>query len=753
MKFNDLLSKLKSLVPRKKITENFFSLNIDLDTVTAAVWTINQNRLVILNTARATYQNGDDFKSDKSILSFIDAANYSLDAALANITPEPTKLLFGVPDVWLEDDDIKAEYLKILRRTVKELGVEPMAYVSITHAISHLLQKQQGVPLSAVLVEASDPVIVSVIKAGQNLGSKVQTYGGDIGKDVEDALSGFTGIEVLPARILVYGGQDPTRAREELSSYRWGGQLPFLHLPRAEALEDLVDIRAVAFAGGSELVPELHPEISLLPRGADTKLSRPLPDETEEMPEGSANEAGFVEGDIKKRPPRVAEPESQGYPGSEEEADIIEQEEWVDGRRPGSEAGQEGVSLASRVQALITAPLMAMADGTPQVNRLPRLLARKMVIIPVTVLVGLTAAYIFIPSAKVAVFVDMQPLTNSAQIIADPSITAVDQENNKIPGKLIETDVSGSGSIATTGKKKVGDPARGKVVIYNATTNPVNLNRGTVLTAGSGLKFTLDEDVKVASKSANASDPPSRSDVVGATASDIGPEGNIAAGTDLTVAGFSQAQVEAKVDTAFSGGVSKDVAVVTADDQNRLLAQVTSELKQKAQPQLQSQPSGDLKILPEALLETITRKSFTKNIGDQADSLTVSVTAHYKTTAFSDADLKSLAGKLIQTQVPDPSKYSIDNSQAQVDAEVTKVDKNGLVYFNARFKSKLMPKLDIGRLKDEISGKTPSQARQILKAAEPSIIDVLIKVSPPLPGPLDRLPLRKENISIDVTAK
>src|SRR5581483_8310619 len=133
-------------------------------------------------------------------------------------------------------------------------------------------------------------------------------------------------------------------------------------------------------------------------------------------------------------------------------------------------------------------------------------------------------------------------------------------------------------------------------------------SQGTTLSTGDGKKFTLDTSVSVASKSASAADPPTHSDPASATAAQIGPDGNIAAGTDLTVGNYSQSDVDAKVDTAFSGGVSQNVQVVTAADQQKLLAQVTSNLKAQAQSQLQGKLTGDMKVQQESFVETITKK-------------------------------------------------------------------------------------------------------------------------------------------------
>src|SRR5262249_43099296 len=153
----------------------------------------------------------------------------------------------------------------------------------------------------------------------------------------------------------------------------------------------------------------------------------------------------------------------------------------------------------------------------------------------------------------------------------------------------------------------------------------------------------------------------------------------------------------------------------------------------KAKDQLQAKLTGDQKVLQESLVETITKKSFSKNIGDQASKFSLTVTAHYKGTAYSDNDLKAIVSKLVQTKIPDPDHYTLDMTQTQTQADVSQVGKDGKLYFNAKFVAKLMPKLNTKVLTDKIAGKTPDEAEQILKLNEESIIGARFALTPPMP--------------------
>lgn len=714
MNLKDLLPKSLPFSKPKETFEYFFALNITQDNVEGAVWGIEGNKLVIINSASHKYESEADL---------VKAANYALDEALADFQPEPVKVLFGVPDAWLQDDDLKPDYLRLLRKMVKELDVEPMAYVSTTHALSHMLQKSQGgTPLTAILVEVVDPLVATVVKGGKVMGSKREKRTADLPNDIEKALASFSDIEVLPSKIVIYGPNNVDKYKEELVGFSWLSQLPFLHLPKIETLDIGDTLKAVCLAGASELNPHIdyrfgkstyNPNIAL-PVGSQKAAK--LMEHDDELEEN----AGFVAGDIKQNL-RFPHPPDDVYSNVHQRKNPL-------------------LKILTTILAFL--PL----SKVPLPAKMPKLT----LIVPVAILFLLVLAYIFLPKGKVTVFLDMRVLEKDAEVIADPNITEVDEEAKKIPGKTVVSEVDGSLKGEATGKKKVGEAAKGKVIVYNATSRSVTLGKGTTMTGDKGLKFILDSEVQIASKSASAADPPSKSGVVDASASEIGPDGNISAGTDLTVGSYNKSDVVAKVETAFSGGVSKDVTVVSSDDQKRLLAALTSELRKKAQDDIQGKLEGGMKVLSEGLTEKIISQAYSKKVGDQATEFNLNLRAKYSGTAYNENDLRTIVSKLVETNVP--QGYELDLSQTETQADVAKVEKDGRLIFAAKFRAKLMPKIDQNQIKKDLAFKTPNEVAENLRQIE-NVIGSDIEITPSLPGPLQRLPILPQNITVEITAK
>lgn len=730
----DYLSKILPSRNKPHSAEYYFGLDIRHGFVIGSVWGIEGKKAKIISVVHRKFHQPEDFP--ENALSLVEAANIALDEALADFQPEPEKILFGVPDSWLVDEDLKPKYSKVLKQLVKELDVIPMAYVSTTHAICHFIQRQEGVPTTAILAEIDDPLTVSVVKAGKVLGSKEVNRGENLPRDIEKALLSFSDIEVLPAKILIFGDgkvshnkqsfttykQSFATYKEDLVSYNWMGQLPFLHLPKIEELEEDMIIKSLCFAGASEINPEVHLEHQTVPISSERTKPHHPSQNSQSRPSHAIpvpQETAFVEEDIEDQYAGTAvdtyEKSIQSHPGTM--VDKFSPAGIIPKRMPNLMRWFSGLGFT--------------------------------LLIPIIIVMVIILAYLFLPKATVVVFVDPKVLEKETQIVADPKITVMDEANKQIAGKVVETSVDGTSKAAATGKKKIGDPAKGSVVIYNKTAGSKTFPQGTVLVGPDNLNFALDTSVTVASESAVEGGISFGKSSGNATASTIGPDGNLAAGKDLAIKGFPPDNYSAKVDTAFSGGVSKDVTVVTSDDQKKLLASLVSELKKKAQEEVQGKLTGDMKILEETFVEKVLKQSFSKNVGDQSSEFSLTLNLNLKGTAYSDTDLKTLVGKLVETTVPEG--FNLDLSRTETQATVSKVEKDGKIIFTAKFKAKLMPKMDIEKIKSEIKFKTPDEVEAILKSKD-SVIGADIKIKPELPRPLQRLPLLPQNINLEINS-
>ncbi len=759
------LTNLKSALPfakKEEVLEYFFALNIANESLTAALWVIEGKELKILETASKDYSSLDDLSS---------ATDKLLDDVLGDREIEPQKILFGVPSFWLQDENIKDEYLKTLRKLVKELELTPMAYVETAHALTHFLEKQEGVPPTAILVGFEEHhLIVTVVRAGKIDGVKVVTRGDNSGADIEKVLLTFTQVETLPSKIFIYGAQ--TDLKSQLLSFAWMSKLSFLHFPKIDSLQDEIVIKSICLAGATEVEGNISYTESPLKQVTKQRTALSVRSESEDreeradkdkeadeeqsaklLPQEKVNESdkdadnnlGFVVGDVSTEPEDGKVSEAQLTDGNmlttEEEfaispeSNLAEIEDFEHELPAPTPKEIEKISYKSLIAEVFR------SIPKPKHFKSPKYLGIFAMVLAIPLLIFL--AYLFVLKAEVKVFVEPRVLENEAQVTADPNQKSVDEQAKIIPGQIVNVEVSGSGKSQATGTKQVGDPAKGTVKIINNSLDAQSFSKGAAISANN-MKFTLDSTVNIASTSAIATSKSTATVTV--TATSVGADGNLPTGSQFT--GLSS-QVAVVAEGNFSGGNSKDVKVVSGDDQQKLLASVASGLRKQAQQKLQDQ-LPQKKILTESLNEEIVKKSFSKNINDQSSEFSLNLTARYKGTAFDDQDLRSIVSTLVTTRVPDGFQLDLSNTETQ--ADVSKLDKSGKLIFLARFKAKLLPKIDANEVASVIKGKTINQALDTIKGME-NVLGAEIKISPSLPKLLQRLPLLAKKIHVEVGLK
>lgn len=729
MSFFNRMSALIPFGKQKEQQEYYFALNISFERLTAALWTIEGKELKILDIADKSYSGTEQITS---------VADSLLDSVLGIKQIEPQKILFGVPHSWLADDNLKDEYLKLLRGLVKEMELTPMAYVAIPSAINHLLEQQDGIPQTAILIGFEKKhLIVTVVRAGKIDGVKILERGDNCGADIEKALLTFTDIETLPSKILLFGldREDLEKLKGQLLSFAWMAKLSFLHFPKIEILQDSLDIKSVCLAGATELQTNIIfkdkplqkiQEETIEPKEIIEKENAEEP--TEKMQEG--DNFGFILGDVSKQI-QVKEEERKELLDEKVSRPSMEIEDFE---------SQEVPSVKPSI--LDKFKLTTLKKFIPKRNYTIHTILLGLIGVTV-VLVG---AYIMLVKVQVKVFVEPRILERDAQVVADPKQKEVLEDTRIIPGQIVETEVSGTAKDSATGKRQIGDPAKGTVIIRNKTDESITLSKGTVFTANNQ-RFNLDVSVTIASRSAEDGTWGKATREV--TAQAIGADGNLPSGTDLTISGHSQDQLIAKSEGNFSGGTSKEVTVVSSEDQKRLLASLASTLRKQAQQKLQEE-LPEKKILEEALSEQILRKNYNKNVNDQANEFSLNMVTKFKGTAFEEKDLKGIIGKLVTTEVPEGYELNLQDTETQ--ADVAKLETDGRLIFLARFRAKVLPKIDKDWIKNQIRGKTVNEAAERLRGME-NVLGSEFQMRPALPSFLQRLPILSQNMEIEVGLK
>lgn len=713
MEVKQILEKIRQ--PKEEKKECFFALQIGFELVKSAVWAVEADQVKIISLGKTR-----EWQSEEELLEAVDA---SLSSAAENLPPdqsfqEPNKAVLGLFPGWVEENKITPEKLQILKKIAKKLELVFTGFATCNEAVVYHLKSTEGIPPTAILVYlGKTKILVSLVNLGKITSSELVDKSGDLGADLIEGLSRITSEGVYPARILVYGNEEKLEeAREELVSYSWHKTgVNFLHLPKVEILNSNFEIKAVALAGGREMAGAIKIE------------------------EGQVSElGGEKEEEVKKE--TKEEPETLGFVKGE---DIREKVQF------------EPKPSRFKIPRLSFAWLKTINLGflsKPAIAFFRRIPARASLIATLfIVLVGaLAALFWFLPKAEVVLFVKPELLEKEFTVELDPELASADRENLILPAEKIEVVLEREKTSGTTGTKLVGEPAKGEVTIYNDTTGEKRFAAGIVITSASGIEFTLDDDVTIASKSGTAADSTPGKVTIGVTAVEIGTEGNLASETNFTIANCSQSDYVAKNDSSFSGGTSREVQVVAKEDQERLVDELTFELEKEAQEALLNKAAIDKNLVEDSLTSKVVNQAFDQKVGAEATGVRLTLKITFSSLSFSEAEFRELIEEEIQAAVPDGFEYQAEESE--IDFSLDKVTEDGKVLFLAYFKAKLIPILDLEQIKKNLAGKQVAIAEIYLDNL-PNVDSFEANIKLRLPGKLATFPRMTKNIKIEKELK
>ncbi len=762
MEVKSVLNKIRQ--KEKQPSEYYFALEIGLELVKSAIFAIVENQVKVLSLG-----NAERWENEEELIEAVDACLSSAAEKLPieGEVKEPDKVVFGLPFNWIEGEKIVDEKLKLLKKLSEKLDLKPAGFVVVTEAIVHHIKATEGVPPTAILVHLGmKKVSVGLVRIGKILGPELIDKSDNLADDLIEGLSRFESKESLPARILIYNKEDKLEeARQQLVNYPWlekkKEEVEFLHLPRVEILPLNFDIKAIALAGGKEvakaagLVLEEKPvkkEKEEKKEVAEEKIEKGEEVEVEEPGFVPAGELGFIKGTDVAEEKIEAEPEEPLKPVEPEKPEEPEVREPPVIKEPPIEekpsflgnffakitSFRPGPSLLRKLNLAYLRGLMPKSLKTSPILFL--------IIAFILILIGSAfAAYWFLPRAKVTLFLEPEILEKDFTVKLDPTTDTPDKENFILPAEQMKIGVEGSKSRTTTGAKEIGDPAKGEVTIYNGTSSEKTFDSGTEIASAAGLEFTLDDDVTVASQS-SAADPPGKANVK-VTAEEIGTEGNLAAGTEFTIANYAKSDYVAKNDSAFSGGISRQIQAVSEEDKEALLADLEAALEKDAKEKLLTQLSPEANLVEESIATKVISSNYSHEVDEETDSLELSLKLQANALVYTEKELQELVEDSVLESAAEGFEYLPEETEFSFD--VGEVDKKGVATVKTHLKAKLIPKQDLEQIKKNLAGKYIVIGETYLGNL-PRVAGFEAVISPRLPGRLGTFPRRVNRIEIEV---
>ena len=320
-----------------------------------------------------------------------------------------------------------------------------------------------------------------------------------------------------------------------------------------------------------------------------------------------------------------------------------------------------------------------------------------------------TFAIYVLPAATVTVVPGQRQVEAPVTLTASPSVEAVDVQGRLLPGRLMESYIELTGTIATSGSEQAAQgKAVGQVVFTNQTNRTVRIPAGTIVSTSTGSRadFSTTSDTEVPG-------PQGTQATADIEALEEGVQGNARANTIATVSGALRTQVGVTNPGATGGGQSALVRVVKQIDKETLLEQVNAQAKNEAFARLKPELRAD-EWLAESSIQTFIVAQFFDHFNDEpADQLGLTLRVLVQGVAVDQTTARKIAMAALQEAVPERGKLVADSIQFLVDPSTTVSDRT--VRFTIVGRGNYVIPIDNRELRSAVAGLSIDEATALLQ--------------------------------------
>lgn len=686
---------LPSFLPQQaEISKTYLALIIGDAQVQAALWQASSTGVEILeNSARLSYQPSRELtiKADQA-LQTLSSASEAVDEVVFGLTPN-----------WTDQEGILSVKKPILKNLTEKLNLKAVGFVVTAEAMAkHLTQSQSR--LSCLLLEIGQNYLsLNYIKQGQLVLSKQVGRSDQLLADMTEALARLNAHHEdqhqeqlqYPSKILVASfelkKEELVEAQQLLISHDWVNSHPFHQMPTIDLLDKKQFLEAVikqggksvAAAAGVTVVAEKVKETAVAETtassfGVPLKLEQLPPEKKKVSPQPTKKKTG-PKSEAKKK-------NRQGWP--------MKIFNWFKQHKL--------FVIGGFVAGLVT-----------------------LAVVGYWWLAANTQAYLDLKLVT-------QPVSREASLTLDVKLDQSDPEKLILAASKLTETVTETASKESTGAKLVGEKAKGTVTLYNKTEASKTFEAGTNLSKGN-LNFTLDEMVEVASASVETTASGENKEYgqveTAITATEIGAEANLEAEAELQIENYDLGTYAAIVKEKLSGGSSREVRVVSADDQEELLADLTEKLLTTAAEKMKTQLEPAERLVFTEQYQ-VAAEEYSAAVGDEVNTFDLKLELIVEALLYQQEDLIPLAQEVLAADVP--TGYTLIESEPQILSDPVKdATQSGTVQLKVNLSAEAQPELDLNQLKADLAGKKLFEAERLLIAKE-EIEAVEIKLQPAL---------------------
>ena len=340
----------------------------------------------------------------------------------------------------------------------------------------------------------------------------------------------------------------------------------------------------------------------------------------------------------------------------------------------------------------------------------------------VAMVVLVAVASILVPSATVTIVPDSILISDTAEVILDPTVTTIDHINAIVPAGNYREEISGTVTVNTTRKATApADHAQGTVTFNNLQGTEATIPLGTIVATTSGVtqRYSTTITATLPAGFNGRVNVPVR-------ALKAGPEANVLPLQINFIEGPLSAQARVINLNGLGGGSIKEVNIVSFDDRRTARERLNAELKQRALGVLQSAADDNVYVVPASVEVIVLGESWDHLVDDPSDTLSLKIDAVASGIYADFRDFETFAQRRLLSKMP--QGYQMLPGTLRVEADPNARAEGNSVILKVRAALLATPVIDQNKLLDDLQDVPISQARAKIesrvKLAEPPKIQV-----------------------------
>lgn len=628
-------------------------------------------------------------------------------SAVADVE-SPNQAVFVFSPFWINNEgELLGSKKKLLKKVCQETSLKPLGFLVGDEVFSQFFDNFVAVYLGR------DHMRVTVVK-DRAVKNRQELENGDQFdiKDVSILLKQINSDVILPDNLVFWGSYNE-RIKSELVDHDWKADGPFTKKPNLRTLEWEETFRYIGqlilkqSGASASLVSD---KIILADQVEQPVESGQESDQETEQEAKSRKESelpfGFVDGDLARD--HDSEPVSLLDVEADKDTDSAGRPiTQVPERQEEPEVFDKGKKKKK----------LSLKKLIPAVS-FPRFKNKKVLTFIPLIFAGIgliLGAGWYFSKLDLEIYVTAKEISETKEVTLDPEADQLDVEDGLIPVEVVTAKVTDQTSKETSGEKLIGEKSSGEITIFNRTEQKETLPAGTELIGPGDFRFVLDNEVSVASKSADLVSGVDRWGEVKAqiTAVDIGAEYNLAAESEFTLEGYSRTEFLARNDEDLSGGTSREVRAVSEDDQNQLRDQLKEKLEQKLLAELKDKIDNS-RLIEGSIQTEVISESFSAEAGEEKDELSLELELQGEAYELNEERLEEAVQNVLSEDLEEG--FILPSDSIEVEFKPDEDEEGDQITGKLEMKGSLYPEIDKQEVARSIAGKSKQSAKKIIRS-------------------------------------